>query len=69
MYENGIFSGKIHLNKKPARIEQEIPPMKPTTLLLGLAQMYPLVDLPNKIPKNQAKESQIKTKIKNKLIM
>ena len=34
MYENGIFSGKIHLNKKPARIEQEIPPMKPTTLLL-----------------------------------
>ena len=60
---------KIHLNKNPARIEQEIPPIKPTKLLFGLAATYPLVDFPNKTPKNQARESQIKTNIKNKLIM
>ena len=69
IYENGSLSGKIHLNKNPARIEQEIPPIKPTKLLFGLAATYPLVDFPNKTPKNQARESQIKTNIKNKLIM
>ena len=66
--ENGIFCGKMNLNNTPARIELQMPPMNPTKLLFGLAATQPLVDFPNKTPKNHASESQIKTKIKNKLI-
>ena len=64
-----ITSGKIYLKRKPQPNEPAIPPIKPTRLLLGLAATNPLVDFPKRIPKNQAKESHINTKIKKRLIM
>ena len=66
-YEQVTISENKNLNKHAAAIELNIPPINPTRLLFGLEAKTPLVLLPNKIPKNQAKESQIKTMIKNKL--
>ena len=62
-------SGKKYLKRQPDAIEPAIPPKKPTRLLFGLAATKPRVDFPKRIPKNQAAESHINTKIKNKLII
>ena len=56
------------MNKIPQAIEVMIPPKKPTRLLFGLAAKIPLVLLPKRIPKNQAPESHINTRIKYKQI-
>ena len=63
-----ISSGKKNFNTKPQPIELTIPPRKPTRLLFGLAATYPRVDFPKRIPKNHAKESHMKTKIRKRLI-
>ena len=67
-YEIVKIAGKINLNKQPEAIEPAIPPIKPTRLLFGLAATKPLVFFPNRIPKNQAAESHINTKIRKRLI-
>ena len=64
IYEQVKTSGTKTLNRRPDAMEPAIPPIKPTRDLFGLAAIKPLLFLPNKIPKNQAAESHIKTNIK-----
>ena len=59
-------SGKKSVKIRPQAIEPTIPPIKPMIDLFGLAAKNPLVFLPKRIPKNQADESHIITKMKNK---
>ncbi len=58
--------GKIILNKIDTIKVPTTPPINPTRLLFGLAATIPLVPLPNKKKKSHAKESVIKTIMKNK---
>ena len=55
---------KIQL-KIPLKMEPKIPPQNPAMLLFGLAFMKPLLFFPKSTPKNQARESQKKTIVKN----
>ena len=58
------ISGNINLNTMPLAIAVKIPPKNPTRLLFGLALKNPLVDFPNRTPKNHAPESVMNTRIK-----
>lgn len=57
-------SGNKNLNAIPLTIALTRPPKNPTRLLFGLALKNPLVDFPNRTPKNQAPESVMNTRIK-----